>query len=270
MNLKGKTIFISGASRGIGKAIALRAAQDGAYIRTTGNTVDPHPKLEGTIHTAAEAIEKAGGKALAIQMDIRDELQIKTAVEKAVEKFGGIDILINNASAISLRGTLETSAKRYDLMHQVNVRGTFLLSQACIPHLQKSENPHILNLAPPPSLESKWFSKHFAYTQSKMGMSLCVLGMAEEFPEIAVNALWPKTVIATAAVQNILGGTEMMKRSRKPKIVADAAHAIVTKKVKEGSGQFLIDEEVLQNEGITDFDPYAVDPTQELILDLFL
>src|ERR1700687_4680092 len=226
--LRGKTLFITGASRGIGKAIALRAARDGANIAIAAKTTQPHPKLPGTIFSAAEEIERAGGKALACAVDIRDELQTAAAVAKTVETFGGIDILVNNASAISLTGTVDTPMKRYDLMHSVNVRGTFACSQACIPHLKKSSNPHILNNSPPLNVEARWFAPHVAYTMSKFGMSLCVLGMAEELRSdgIAVNALWPRTVIATAAVQNLLGGEEAIRGSRKPEIMDDAAYAI--------------------------------------------
>src|ERR1041385_7683792 len=229
--LAGKTIFITGASRGIGKAIGLRAARDGANIVIAAKTVSPHPKLPGTIHTAAEEMQAAGGKALACAVDIRFEEQIREAVAKAVAAFGGIDILVNNASAINLTGTLETPMKWFDRMHQVNVRGTFACSQACLPHLLKASNPHILNISPPLKLEAKWFAPHVAYTMAKLGMSLCVLGMAEEFRSagIAVNALWPRTIIATAAVMNLLGGQEAINKSRNPEIMADAAHAILTR-----------------------------------------
>src|SRR5215469_6445407 len=246
-SLKGKTLFITGASRGIGKAIALRAARDGANIAIAAKTTEPHPKLPGTIFTAAEEIEKAGGKALACVVDIRDEAQIAAAVAKAVAKFGGIDILINNASAISVTGTIDTPMKRYDLMHSVNVRGTFACSQACIPHLKQSSNPHILNNSPPLNMEARWFAPHVAYTMSKYGMSMCVLGMAAEFAAdgVAVNALWPRTTIATAAIQNLLGGDEVIKRSRTPEILADAAYIILTRSSREFTGQFCIDDEVL-------------------------
>src|SRR5580693_7335870 len=233
--LKGKTLFITGASRGIGKAIGLRAARDGASVVIAAKTAEPHPKLPGTIHTAAAEIEKAGGRALACVVDVRSEDQIKAAVDAAVAKFGGIDVLVNNASAISLTGTRETPMKRYDLMHQINTRGTFACSQACIPHLLKAANPHVLNLSPPLNFEEKWFAPHVAYTMAKFGMSLCVLGMAGEFRArgVAVNALWPRTVIATAAVQNLLGGDEVMKGSRSPDIMADAAHAILTRSSRD-------------------------------------
>ncbi len=269
--LKGKTLFITGASRGIGKAIALRAARDGANIVIAAKTTEPHPKLPGTIYTAAEEIEKAGGRALPCMVDIRDEQQIAAAVAKAVETFGGIDILVNNASAISLTGTLDTPMKRYDLMHGINTRGTFACSQACIPYLKKSSNPHILNNSPPLNMEARWFAPHVAYTMAKFGMSMCVLGMAEELKSdgIAVNALWPRTVIATAAVQNLLGGEEAMRGSRSPEIMADAAHAILTKPSREFTGNFCIDEEVLRAEGVTDFSMYQ-QPGAELLPDYFL
>src|SRR5215468_1252766 len=271
-SLKGKTLFITGASRGIGKAIALRAARDGAKIAIAAKTTEPHPKLPGTIFTAAEEIEKAGGKALACVVDIRDEAQIAAAVGKAVEKFGGIDILVNNASAISVTGTVDTPEERYDLMHSVNVRGTFAWSQACIPHLKHSSNPHILNNSPPLNMEARWFAPHVAYTMSKFGMSLCVLGMAEELREdgIAVNALWPKTMIATAAVQNLLGGEASIRGSRKPEIMADAAYLILTKPSREFTGQFCIDEELLRAEGVTDFSKYQAVPGAQLFGDLFV
>src|ERR1700679_3894148 len=237
--LRGKTLFITGASRGIGKAIGLRAARDGANVVIAAKTQEPHPKLPGTIHSAAREIEHAGGNALACVCDIRDEAQIAAAVKMAVERFGGIDVLVNNASAISLTGTVATPMKRFDLMHQVNTRGTFAGSQACIPHLMKAENPHILNLSPPLNMHAKWFSPHVAYTMAKFGMSMCVLGMAEELKphRIAVNALWPQTVIATAAVQNLLGGDDVMKGSRSPDIVADAAHVILTPPSHEHTGR---------------------------------
>jgi len=271
-NLKGKTLFITGASRGIGKAIALRAARDGANLIIAAKTTEPNPKLSGTIHTAAEEIEAAGGKALACVVDVRFDDQIQQAVERAVATFGGIDILVNNASAISLTGTLATPLKRFDLMHQVNARGTFACSQACLPHLLKSPNPHILNIAPPLNLEARWFAPHAAYSMAKYGMSLCVLGMAEEFrePGVAVNSLWPRTIIATAAVMNLLGGESAMQHSRKPEIMADAAHAILTRPSRECTGNFFIDEEVLTSAGVTNFYAYAVAPGTSLIPDLFL
>jgi citronellol/citronellal dehydrogenase len=270
--LRGKTLFITGASRGIGLAIALRAARDGANIVIAAKTAEAHPKLPGTIYTAAEEIERAGGKALPCVVDIRDEAQIAGAVQQAVGKFGGIDILVNNASAISLTGTLATPMKRYDLMHGVNVRGTFACSQACIPFLKRAANPHILNNSPPLNFEARWFAPHVAYTMSKFGMSLCVLGMAEELRAdgIAVNALWPRTVIATAAVQNLLGGEDTLKGSRLPTIMADAAHAVLTRPSKECTGRFFIDEDVLREQGVTNFDSYARTPGAPLMPDFFI
>jgi len=271
-SLNGKTLFITGASRGIGKAIGLRAAADGANVVIAAKTVHPHPRLPGTIHTAADEIEAAGGGALACQVDIRFEDQVDAAVALAVETFGGIDILVNNASAISLTGTLQTEMKRYDLMHSINTRGTFLCSRACIPHLANAENAHILNLSPPLNMEARWFAPHLAYTMAKFGMSMCVLGMAEELREagIAVNALWPRTVIATAAVQNLLGGDAAIRRCRKPEIMADAAHAILTKDSREFTGNFVIDDEVLTAEGVTDLDSYVMTPGEELLADFFV
>jgi citronellol/citronellal dehydrogenase len=269
-NLAGKTLFITGASRGIGKAIALRAARDGANIVIAAKTTESHPKLPGTIHSAAEEIEAAGGKALAVQVDIRDEAQIADGVARAVECFGGIDILVNNASAISLTGTLETPMKRFDLMMGVNARGTFATSQACIPHLKRASNPHILMLSPPLSMQPKWFAPHTAYTMAKYGMSMCVLGMSGEFRNdgIAFNALWPRTLIATAALAMIPGVDP--GQGRKPEIVADAAHAILTRDSRACTGNFFIDDEVLTQEGVSDLTPYAVDPGKSLLLDLFL
>ncbi|HYU35077.1 MAG TPA: NAD(P)-dependent oxidoreductase [Thermoanaerobaculia bacterium] len=270
-DLKGKTLFITGASRGIGKAIALRAAADGANIVVVAKTAEPHPKLPGTVHTAAAEIEAAGGKALPVVCDIRDEEQVQRAVAQAVDTFGGIDILVNNASAINLTGTLETPMKRFDLMWGVNARGTFLCSQACIPYLDKAANPHILTMAPPPNLDPRWLKDHVAYTISKYGMSLCVLGMAAEFRDrgIAVNALWPHTVIATAALA-MLGGPVKPELCRRPEIVSDAAHVLLTRDSRSATGNFYIDEDVLREEGITDFESYAVQPGQPLITDLFL
>lgn len=274
--LKGKTLVITGASRGIGKAIALRAAADGANIAIFAKSNVPNPKLPGTIHSAAEEIEAAGGKALPLAVDIREEAQVVDAVNKTVEKFGGIDILVNNASAIFLADTLNTPMKRYDLMQDVNTRGTFLCSQACLPHLKKSENPHILMLSPPLSFNPKWFKNHVAYTIAKFGMSMCVLGLSEEFRKenIAVNALWPKTIISTAAMQAIFTDENMLKmilsKCRNPEIVADAAHAILTTPAAELTGQFLIDEDVLREKGIHDFSFYAVDPAMEPQLDYFI
>jgi citronellol/citronellal dehydrogenase len=271
-DLKGKTLFITGASRGIGKAIALRAARDGANIVIAAKTTVPHPKLPGTIYTATEEIQAAGGAALPCIVDIRFEDQVEAAVAKAVETFGRIDILVNNASAIHLSDTVSTPMKRYDLMHQINTRGTFLCSQKCIPHLEKAPNPHILNLSPPLNMEAKWFAPHVAYTMAKFGMSMCVLGMAAELKPkgIAVNALWPRTVIATSAVKNLLGGEEMIQASRKPAILADAAHAVLTKPGRECTGNFFIDDDVLKSEGITDLSGYAVDPNAELMPDFFV
>ncbi len=271
-NLKGKTLFITGASRGIGQAIALRAAKDGANIVIAAKTAEENPKLPGTIYTTAKEIEKAGGQAIPCIVDIRSEDQIQSAVKQAVEKFGGIDILVNNASAISLTGTLETPMKRYDLMHQVNVRGTFACSQACLPYLLKAENPHILNISPPLNMEARWFSNHVAYTMAKFGMSMCVLGMAAEFRDqgVAVNALWPRTIIATAAIMNLLGGSEAIKQSRKPDIMADAAHYIFTRPSRECTGNFFIDEDLLKNTGVTDFDKYAMAIGVEPLPDFFI
>jgi citronellol/citronellal dehydrogenase len=271
-DLKGKTLFITGASRGIGKAIGLRAARDGANVVIAAKTVEPHPKLPGTIYTAAAEMEAAGGRALAVAVDIRDEESVKEALRRTEEAFGGLDILVNNASAIDLRGTLELPVKKWDLMHGVNARGTWLCSKLALPRLLKAENPHILNISPPLNLEARWFAPHVAYTMAKFGMSLCVLGMAEEFREagVAVNALWPKTTIATAAVMNLLGGQELVDRSRTPEIVADAAHAILTKPSRQCTGNFFLDEEVLRAEGITDFERYAVKPGVELMPDFFI
>jgi citronellol/citronellal dehydrogenase len=270
--LAGKTLFITGASRGIGLAIALRAARDGANIAIAAKTDQPHPKLPGTIHTAAAEIEAAGGKALALMVDVRDAEAVHAAARQTAETFGGIDICVNNASAINLSPTLSTDMKRYDLMHQVNARGTFVTSQACLPYLLKSENPHILMLSPPLDLRPEWFSGHLAYSMAKYGMSLCVLGLAEEFRAqgVAVNALWPRTSIATAAVEFALGGGEMLRRSRKPEIMADAAHAIFVTPSRKLTGRFLVDDEVLSAAGVTDFEPYSVTPGLELFRDFFL
>lgn len=268
--LAGKTLFITGSSRGIGLAIALRAARDGAHIVVTGKTTEPHPKLPGTIFTAAREIEAAGGKALPIAVDIRFEDQVLAAVERAVHQFGGIDILVNNASAISLTATSQTPMKRYDLMMGINVRGTYLCSQACLPHLLKAANPHILNLAPPLGLGARWFAPHLAYTMSKYGMSLCVLGMAEEFRRqgVAVNALWPRTIIATAALQVIPGAEP--QRGRTAEIVADAAWHILTRDSRNTTGNFFLDEEVLAAAGVTDFSRYSVSPGTPLKNDIFV
>jgi citronellol/citronellal dehydrogenase len=270
--LKGKTLFITGASRGIGLAIGLRAARDGANVAIAAKTAEPHPKLEGTIFTAAAEIEKAGGRALPLVCDIRHEEQLADAVAKTVAAFGGIDICVNNASAISLTPTLATDMKRYDLMHQINTRGTFLTSKLCIPHLAKAENPHILMLSPPLDMKPKWFAGHVAYSIAKYGMSLCVLGLAEELkPQgIAVNALWPRTTIATAAVSNLLGGDKLIRASRTPEILADAAHLIFTQPSREFTGRFCIDDTLLTEHGVTDFDHYRVDPSRDLAPDFFV
>jgi len=269
--LAGRTAFITGASRGIGKAIALKLARDGANIIIAAKTAEPHPKLPGTIYTAAKEIEDAGGKCLPCIVDIREEETVLKAVEEGVKIYGGIDILINNASAISLTGTLQTPMKRYDLMNTINARGTYLCSQACIPYLKKGHNPHILNISPPLNLKPIWFKSHVAYTMAKYGMSMCVLGMSEEFKSdgIAVNALWPKTAIATAAME-MLGGKEALAQCRKPEIMADAAYAILTRDSRSKTGEFLIDENVLQDVGVTNFDSYAHDPEAELLPDFFL
>ncbi len=271
-NLNNKTLFVSGASRGIGLAIAKRAAQDGANIILAAKTAEPHPKLPGTIYTAADEIIEAGGKALPVVCDIRDEENVRNAVNKGAEEFGGIDICINNASAIQLTGTLQTDMKRYDLMNQINARGTFLVSKVCLPHLIKSDNPHILNLSPPLDMDPKWFGPHVAYTIAKFGMSLCVLGMAEEFKEegVAVNALWPRTAIATAAIRNALGGDEVMNISRTPEIMGDAAYVILTKNSKEFTGNFCIDDNLLAENGVTDFSQYAEVPFDQLAPDFFV
>ena len=272
ISLKGKTLFVSGASRGIGLAIAKRAAEDGANIILAAKTAEEHPKLPGTIYTAAKEVIESGGKALPIVCDIRDEEQVRQAVNSGVEEFGGIDICVNNASAIQLTNTLQTDMKRYDLMHQVNSRGTFLVSKACLPHLLKSDNPHILNLSPPLDMNPKWFGPHVAYTMAKYGMSLCVLGMAEEFKEqgVAVNALWPRTAIATAAIKNALGGDAIMNISRFPEIMGDAAYTILTKPSKEFTGNFCIDDTVLADNGVTDFSIYADVPFDQLAPDFFV
>jgi citronellol/citronellal dehydrogenase len=270
MSLKGKTLFITGASRGIGLAIALRAARDGANIAIAAKTAVPDPRLPGTIHTAAEDIERAGGKALAVACDIRFEDQVRQAVDACVARFGGIDICVNNASAIALAGTEATEMKRFDLMHQINTRGSFLVSKTCIPHLKRAPNPHVLMLSPPPRLEADWFSPHPAYTMAKFGMSLCVLAMAEEFKgQIAFNALWPRTAIATAAMRNVLSGEAGLAHCRKPEIVADAAWHVFNRP-KSFSGNFLIDDTFLAENGITDFDPYRVDASQDLLADFFV
>ena len=268
--LAGKTLFITGASRGIGLAIALRAARDGANVVIAAKSDVPNPKLPGTIHSAAAAVEAAGGKALAVRCDIREESEVRAAVAATVARFGGIDILVNNASAIWLRGTLDTPMKRFDLMQQVNARGAFLCAQACLPHLLHAANPHILTLAPPPSLDPKWWAPHTGYTLAKMGMSFVTLGLAAEFADqgVAINALWPRTLIATDALNMIPGVSGA--NGRKPAIMADAAHAILTRAARGFSGRFLIDDEVLRDAGVTDFSGYAVDASQPLLPDLFL
>ena len=272
MSLQGKTLFVTGASRGIGLAIALRAARDGANIAIAAKTAETHKHLPGTIYSAAEEIEKAGGKALPLVVDVRDEANVMDAVEQTAARFGGIDICVNNASAIQLTGTLQTDMKRYDLMNQVNARGTYLTSKACIPHLKRSANPHVLMLSPPLDMNPRWFKGHVAYTMAKFGMSMCVLGMAEEFREdgIAFNALWPRTGIATAAIQFALAGEEGMKSCRTTDIMADAAYAIFNKRSRDFSGNFLIDDTFLYGEGERDFDKYRVDPTAPLMPDFFV
>ncbi|MPZ58795.1 MAG: SDR family NAD(P)-dependent oxidoreductase [Rhizobiales bacterium] len=272
MSLKGKTLFITGASRGIGLAIALSAARDGANVAVAAKTEAPHPKLPGTIHTAAAEIAAAGGRALPLAVDVRDEAAVKAAIDRAVETFGGLDVVINNASAISLTSVEATDMRRFDLMHQVNTRGTFMVSKHAIPHLAKADNPHILMLSPPLDLQEKWFAPHTAYSIAKYGMSLVVLGLAGELRAmgIAVNALWPRTTIATSAIKNLLGGDALMRRSRSPEIVADAALRIFAKPAREFSGYFLIDDTFLAEEGVTDFDRYRVDPKQSLAPDFFV
>jgi citronellol/citronellal dehydrogenase len=272
VTLAGKTLFITGASRGIGRAIALRAARAGANIAIVAKTAEPHPKLPGTVYDAAREIEAAGGRALPCITDVRFEEQVAAAVESTLKAFGGIDIVVNNASAISLTPTPATDMKRYDLMQAINVRGTFLCTKLCLPALERAANPHVLMLSPPPSFEPRWYGAHLAYTLSKMGMSQCVIGFAEEFRSrgIAVNALWPKTAIATAAVQNIVGGDALMRRSRKPEIVADAAYLMLCENSREFTGRFCIDEDVLRAAGAEDFSHYAVDPSEELFPDFFV
>ena len=272
MSLAGKTLFITGASRGIGLAIALRAAKDGANVAIAAKTAEPHKHLPGTIYTAAEEIEAAGGKALPLIVDVRDEASVMAGVEQAAAKFGGIDICVNNASAIQLTPTEATDMKRYDLMHQVNARGTFLTSKACIPWLKKAANPHVLALSPPLDMSPHWFGRHVAYTMAKYGMSMCMLGMAEEFRDegIAFNGLWPRTGIATAAIKFALAGDEGMSHCRTPEIMADAAHAIFNKPSRDFTGQFVIDDTFLYGEGVRDFDQYRVDPTKPLMPDFFV
>ena len=272
MSLKGKVLFITGASRGIGLAIAMKAARDGAHIAIAAKTTEPHPKLEGTIYTAADAIREAGGEALPLPCDIREEDQVRFAIEKTAQHFGHIDIVVNNASAISLTKAEDTDMKRYDLMQAINVRGTFLVSKLAIPYLAKSDNPHILALSPPLDMNEKWFAPHTAYTMSKFGMSMVILGLAGELREkgIAANALWPRTTIATAAIKNIVGGVDMMRRSRTPDILADAAYRIFQKNARQFTGNFLIDDSFLASEGVTDFVRYRVDPTVALQEDFFI
>jgi citronellol/citronellal dehydrogenase len=272
MSLAGKTLFITGASRGIGLATGLRAARDGANIAIAAKTAQPHPKLSGTIFTAAEDIERAGGNALPLVVDVRDEALVKDALEQTAQKFGGVDIVVNNASAISLTSVADIDMKRFDLMHQINARGTFMVSKWALPYLQKAANPHILMISPPLDMKEKWFAPHTAYSMAKFGMSLVVLGLAGELREkgIAVNALWPRTIIATAAVQNLLGGEERVRQARKPDIMADAAYAIFTSPARELTGRFLIDDTFLASRGVTDFEHYRVDPTQPLAQDFFL
>ena len=274
MHFKNKTVFITGGSRGIGLDIAKKLASEGANIVIAAKTSEPHPKLPGTIHTAAAEIEAAGGKALACMVDIRDENQVLAAVKKAVDTFGGIDILINNASAIQLTGTLSTDMKKYDLMNQVNTRGTYLCAQACLPYLLKSENPHVLTLSPPLNVEARWFENHVAYSIAKFGMSLCTLGMAAEFKgKVAFNSLWPKTIISTAAIEFAIGNAAMLQLGRKGSIMADAASAILQKDAKTVSGNFYIDEDVLRAEGVTDFAEYRVNPNtpeNQLLPDFFI
>jgi citronellol/citronellal dehydrogenase len=272
MSLAGKTLFITGASRGIGLAIALRAAKDGANIAIVAKTATPHAKLEGTIYTAADEIEQAGGKALPLQVDIRDDGAVAAAITKTAQEFGGIDIVVNNASAINLANTADIEMKRFDLMHQINTRGTFLVTKLALPYLEKAANPHVLMLSPPLDMKAKWFAPHLAYTMAKFGMSFCVLGFAEEFrgPGIAVNALWPRTTIATAAIQNLLGGEKIMRASRTPEILADAAYLIFNKPAREFTGNFLIDDTFLASEGVTDLERYRVDPSVPLQPDFFV
>jgi citronellol/citronellal dehydrogenase len=272
MSLAGKTLFITGASRGIGLAIALRAARDSAHIAIAAKTATPHPKLEGTIYTAADDIERAGGKALPLVVDVREEAQVRDALAQTAAKFGGVDIVVNNASAIQITNTVNTDMKRFDLMHQINARGTFVVSKWAIPYLEKAANPHILMISPPLDMKEKWFAPHTAYSMAKFGMSLVVLGLAGELrgKGIAVNALWPRTVIATAAVKNLLGGDAMMRQARKPDIMADAAYAIFETPSRELTGRFLVDDTFLAERGVTDFERYRVDPTQPLGRDIFV
>jgi citronellol/citronellal dehydrogenase len=272
LSVRGKTLFITGASRGIGLAIALRAARDGARVAIAAKTDQPHPKLEGTIHSAAEAVERAGGQALPLVCDVRDEQQVAGAIDRAAARFGGIDVVVNNASAIQLTRTPDTDMRRFDLMHQVNARATYMVSKYAIPHLERAANPHILTLSPPLDMQERWFAPHLAYSMAKFGMSLVVLGLAGELRSrgIAVNALWPRTTIATAAIKNLLGGDHVMRMSRTPEIVAEAAWKIIEKPAREFTGNFLIDDTFLAAEGETDFDKYRVDPSQPLQEDFFV
>ncbi|HMA71099.1 MAG TPA: NAD(P)-dependent oxidoreductase [Xanthobacteraceae bacterium] len=272
MSLRGKTLFITGASRGIGLAVALRAARDGANIAIAAKTDTPHPKLPGTIHTAAAEIEAAGGRALALAVDVREEAAVMDAIARTAAHFGGIDIVVNNASAISLTKVADTDMRRFDLMYQINTRGTFMVSKYAIPHLTKAQNPHIVMMSPPLDMREKWFAPHTAYTMAKFGMSMVVLGLAGELRPvgIAVNALWPRTTIATAAIKNLLGGEEIMRRSRRPEILAEAAYRIFAKPAATFSGQFLIDDTFLAAEGVADFAPYRVDPQEPLAPDFFV
>ena len=272
MSLKGKTLFITGASRGIGLAIALRAARDGANVAVAAKTAEPHPKLPGTIYTAAEEIERAGGKALPMVVDVRDEAAVVAAARKCADTFGGIDVCVNNASAINLSPTEQIDMRRYDLIQQINTRGTFVSARACLPYLKRSANPHILTLSPPPNLKPQWFAPHLAYSLSKFGMSLCMLGMAAEYRSagIACNSLWPRTTVATAAVEFALGGGPMLERSRKPQVMADAAHVILCRDARACTGQFFIDDAVLYEAGVRDFEPYSVTPGSTLFADLFV
>jgi citronellol/citronellal dehydrogenase len=272
MSLSNKTLFITGASRGIGLAIALRAARDGANVAIAAKTADPHPKLDGTIYTAAKEIELAGGNPLPLVVDVRDEASVQAAVDQTVARFGGIDICVNNASAIQLTGTLETDMKRYDLMNQINTRGTYMTSRACLPHLKRAENPHVLNLSPPLDMSPRWFANHVAYTMAKFGMSMCVLGMAEEFRDdgVAFNALWPRTGIATAAIRNALAGDEGMRACRTTDIMSDAAYWIFSQPSRNCTGNFFIDDVLLYAAGERDFDKYRVDPTRDLMPDFFV
>jgi len=272
MSLAGKTIFITGGSRGIGLAIAVRAARDGANVAIAAKTAEAHPKLPGTIYTAAEEIERAGGKALPLLVDVRDEQRVEEAIAQTADKFGGIDIVVNNASAINLSQSTEIEMKRFDLIQSINMRGTFVTSRVAIPYLRKSANPHILSLSPPLDMRADWFAQHIPYTLSKYGMSMVMLGMAEEFRAegIACNCLWPRTTVATAAVEFALGGEEMMRRSRRPEIMADAAYAIFNRSSRDFTGQFTIDDAVLAEEGVTDFSAYRYDPEQQLMVDIFV